>query len=77
MKFAFVKRIETPASRLAKPENIKGICAHAATARLYFTTLTRLYCPDPHPLRLAPSTFHSSLKPSQREIVPDNHNLRR
>src|SRR5581483_3746499 len=27
----FVKRIATPASRQAKPENIKGICACAAT----------------------------------------------
>src|SRR5438477_3754079 len=42
----FVRRVETPASRLAKPENIKGICANAATQRLYFTTLTRLYCLD-------------------------------
>jgi hypothetical protein len=42
----FVRRIRTPASRLEKPENIKGICACAATGRLYFTTLTRLYCLD-------------------------------
>ncbi len=42
----FVKRIATPASRLDKPENIKGICASAVTGRLYFTTLTRLYCLD-------------------------------
>jgi DNA-binding beta-propeller fold protein YncE len=42
----FVRRIETPASRKAKPENIKGICASAATGRLYITTLTRLYCLD-------------------------------
>jgi DNA-binding beta-propeller fold protein YncE len=41
--FAFVKRIETPASRKAHPENIKGVCANAATRRLYFTTPTRLY----------------------------------
>ena len=44
--FAFVKRIETPAGRRPKPENVKGICACAATRRLYFTTLTRLYCLD-------------------------------
>jgi DNA-binding beta-propeller fold protein YncE len=44
--FAFVKRIETPASRRPKPENVKGICANAGTRRLYFTTLTRLYCLD-------------------------------
>jgi DNA-binding beta-propeller fold protein YncE len=43
---AFVKRIPTPASQQAKPENIKGICACAATQKLYFTTLTRLYCLD-------------------------------
>jgi DNA-binding beta-propeller fold protein YncE len=42
----FVKRIETPASQAAKPENIKGICANATTQRLYFTTLTKLYCLD-------------------------------
>jgi DNA-binding beta-propeller fold protein YncE len=42
----FVKRIETSASRQSKPENIKGVCASAATGRLYFTTLTRLYCLD-------------------------------
>ncbi len=42
----FVKRIETPASRVEKPENIKGVCASAATGRLYFTTLTRVYCLD-------------------------------
>jgi DNA-binding beta-propeller fold protein YncE len=43
---SFVKRIPTPASQLAKPENIKGVCASAATQKLYFTTLTRLYCLD-------------------------------
>lgn len=42
----FVKRIATPASQKEKPENIKGICASAPTRRLYFTTLTRLYCLD-------------------------------
>src|ERR1041384_7122649 len=43
---AFVKRIQTPASRQPKPENIKGVCASAATGRLYFSTPTRLYCLD-------------------------------
>src|SRR5438067_333346 len=43
---AFVRRIETSASHAAKPENIKGVCASAATGRLYFTTLTKLYCID-------------------------------
>ncbi|HZU36923.1 MAG TPA: hypothetical protein VFA18_13475 [Gemmataceae bacterium] len=42
----FVRRIPTPASLQPKPENIKGICASAATGRLYFTTLHRLYCLD-------------------------------
>jgi DNA-binding beta-propeller fold protein YncE len=43
---AFVKRIDTPASLLPKPENIKGICANAAGHKLYFSTLTKLYCLD-------------------------------
>jgi len=43
---AFVKRIETPASREQKPENIKGVCACAATRKLYFSTLKKLYCLD-------------------------------
>jgi hypothetical protein len=43
---AFVKRIRTPASQAQKPENIKGVCACAATRKLYFTTLTKLYCLD-------------------------------
>ena len=42
----FVRRIETPASRVGKPENIKGICANAGNRRLYFTTLKKLYCLD-------------------------------
>jgi DNA-binding beta-propeller fold protein YncE len=42
----FVKRIETPASREPKPDNIKGVCACAATGRLYFTTRSKLYCLD-------------------------------
>jgi DNA-binding beta-propeller fold protein YncE len=42
----FVRRIETPASRAEKPENIKGVCASAASGRLYFTTPTRLYAID-------------------------------
>ena len=42
----FVRRIETPASRLPKPENVKGICASAATGRLYLSTLKHLYCLD-------------------------------
>jgi len=42
----FLRRIDTPASRAARPENVKGICASARTGRLYFTTLTKLYCID-------------------------------
>src|SRR5437870_7337420 len=37
--FAWVKRIESPASREAKPDNIKGICPCPATRKLYFSTL--------------------------------------
>ena len=40
----FVRRIETSASRVESPENIKGICASAATGKLYFSTPTKLYC---------------------------------
>jgi DNA-binding beta-propeller fold protein YncE len=43
---AFVERIETPASRVKKPENVKGICASAVTGRLYLSTLSRLDCLD-------------------------------
>ena len=43
---SFVKRIPTPASKQDKPENIKGVCACALTKRLYFTTLTELFCLD-------------------------------
>jgi DNA-binding beta-propeller fold protein YncE len=42
----FVKRIKTPASEEAKPINIKGVCGSAVTKRLYFSTLTKLYCVD-------------------------------
>ncbi len=42
----FVKRIATPHSAAAQPENMKGICACAATRRLYFSTPTRLYALD-------------------------------
>jgi len=45
-EFAWVKRIETPASREAKPDNMKGICACAATSKLYFSTPRKLYCLD-------------------------------
>jgi hypothetical protein len=42
----FVRRIETPASREMSPDNIKGVCASAATGRLYFTTRSKLFCLD-------------------------------
>lgn len=42
----FVKRIVTPASREEQPDNIKGVCADAASHRLYFTTRSKLYCVD-------------------------------
>ena len=42
----FVKRIQTSASKLEKPRNIKGVCASAITNRLYFTTPEKLYCID-------------------------------
>jgi len=41
-----VKRIPTPASLEEKPDNIKGVCACAATQRLYFTTTKKLYGVD-------------------------------
>lgn len=44
---AFVKRIPSPFDDLAgKVENVKGVCANAATRRLYVTTLSRLACID-------------------------------
>jgi DNA-binding beta-propeller fold protein YncE len=44
---AFVKRIPSPFDDPGgKVENIKGVCASAATRRLYLTSLTRLACID-------------------------------
>lgn len=43
---AFIRRIETDASKQEKPENIKGVCASAVTRKLYFSTPTRLTCVD-------------------------------
>lgn len=42
----FVKRIATPASTEEKPDNIKGVCAHAESKRLYFATRSTLYAVD-------------------------------
>lgn len=39
-----VRRIATSVSRDPMPDNIKGVCACAATKRLYFTTRSKLYC---------------------------------
>lgn len=44
--YKLIKRIETPASLEEKPDNIKGVCACAATKKLYFTTTKKLYCLD-------------------------------
>lgn len=41
----FARRIDSAAGKEA-PENIKGICAHAGTARLFQTTPKKLYCLD-------------------------------
>jgi len=71
---AFVKRIETPAGRKEKPENIKGVCACAATGRLYFTTLTRLYCVD---LRSEKTLWQEALPGGcdRMSITPDGKSL--
>src|SRR5207245_6467744 len=46
---AFVKRIPSPFDDPGgKVENIKAVCASAATRRLYVTSLTRLACIDLH-----------------------------
>lgn len=42
----FVKRIATTASDAAKPRNVKGVVASAATRKLHFTTPEALYCVD-------------------------------
>src|SRR3954470_15280779 len=42
----FVKRIATAASQEEKPDNIKGVCADAASGRLFFTTRSKLYAVD-------------------------------
>jgi DNA-binding beta-propeller fold protein YncE len=42
----FVKRISTTASQEPKPDNIKGVCAHAESGRLFFTNRSKLYAVD-------------------------------
>jgi DNA-binding beta-propeller fold protein YncE len=45
--FRFVRRIATPnAPAGLPPENVKGICASAATGRVYVTTIKRMICVD-------------------------------
>ena len=45
--FRFVRRIPTPNAPVgAPPENVKGICASAATGRVYVTTIKRMVCLD-------------------------------
>ncbi|HVJ79768.1 MAG TPA: hypothetical protein VNC50_01760, partial [Planctomycetia bacterium] len=41
----FVRRIPIAASA-EKPANIKGVCANAASGRIYFTTPRKLFCQD-------------------------------
>jgi DNA-binding beta-propeller fold protein YncE len=71
---SFVKRIETPASRAEKPENIKGVCACAATRKLYFTTLKTLSCLD---LISEKTTWEKALPGGcdRMSITPDGKNL--
>jgi DNA-binding beta-propeller fold protein YncE len=42
----FIRRIETTASKVEKPRNIKGVVASPATKKLHFTTPETLYCFD-------------------------------
>ena len=43
----FVKRIPTAGlDEIGKPSNVKGLCANAATKRIYISTLTTLTCLD-------------------------------
>lgn len=70
----FVRRIETPASRAEKPENIKGVCACAATKKLYFSTLKKLYCLD----LLTEKTLWEKAPPGgcdRMSITPDGKHL--
>ncbi len=65
-----VKRIATPASGEEKPDNIKGVCACAATQRLYFTTTKKLYCVD----LLSEKTLWETAPPNgtdRMSITPD------
>lgn len=42
----FVKRIDTDASKVAKPRNVKGVVASPVTGKMHFTTPEALYCVD-------------------------------
>lgn len=70
----FVRRIATPASAEAKPNNIKGVCACPATGRLYFTTTKKLYCVD----LLTDKTLWQTALPKgtdRMSITPDGKTL--
>jgi hypothetical protein len=44
--YKFVKRIDTAASQLDEPRNIKGVVANTVTGQLHFTTPEKLFCVD-------------------------------
>jgi DNA-binding beta-propeller fold protein YncE len=45
--YKFVKRIPTKGlDKSGKPSNVKGVCASAATGRMYISTLDKLQCLD-------------------------------
>lgn len=70
----FVRRIATPASREAKPDNIKGVCANPGTGRLYFTTRSKLYCVD----LLTDKTLWNTTPPGgtdRMSLTPDGKTL--
>jgi YVTN family beta-propeller protein len=69
----FVKRIDSPAGK-EKPMNIKGICASAATHRLYETTPAKLYCLD---FMTGESLWEKSLPKGcdRMSITPDGKTL--
>lgn len=70
----FVKRIPTPASREAKPDNIKGVCANAGSGKLYFTTRSKLYCLD----LLTDKTLWETTPPNgtdRMSLTPDGKTL--
>lgn len=70
----FVKRITTPASTAEKPDNIKGVCAHAPSNRLYFTTRSKLHAVD----LLTQKTLYEKALPlgtDRMSITPDGRTI--